>query len=48
MGDSQRLVIKLPAIISAPLRLGAVFGRWPYGFYTLLRPRKMHCGSERS
>jgi hypothetical protein len=45
MGDSQRLVIKLPAIISALLRLGTVFGRRPYGFYTLLRSRKMHYGS---
>jgi uncharacterized membrane protein len=37
MNADQRLLSKLPAIIPALLLLAAVFGRWPYGFYTLLR-----------
>lgn len=32
-----RPISKLPAIISLAFLLLAVFGRWPYGFYTLLR-----------
>jgi uncharacterized membrane protein len=34
---SQRRLGKLPALISALLLLAAVFGHWPYGFYTLMR-----------
>ena len=37
MNSNQRLAGKLPAIIPAALLLAAEFGRWPYGFYTLLR-----------
>ena len=37
METPQRLLSKLPAIIPAVLLLAAEFGRWPYGFYTLLR-----------
>lgn len=35
--QSRQLTSKLPAIIPAALLLGAVFGHWPYGFYTLMR-----------
>lgn len=28
---------RLPAIVPALLLVAAVFGRWPYGFYTVLR-----------
>lgn len=34
---SQRHISKAPAIVSLVFLLLAVFGRWPYGFYTLLR-----------
>jgi uncharacterized membrane protein len=37
MNTNQRLLSKLQAIIPALLLLAAVFGHWPYGFYTLLR-----------
>jgi hypothetical protein len=37
MNRNQRLAGKLPAIIPALLLLAAVFGRWPYGFYTVMR-----------
>jgi hypothetical protein len=37
VNTDERLLGKLPAIIPALLLLAAVFGRWPYGFYTLLR-----------
>jgi uncharacterized membrane protein len=37
MNANERLLSRLPAIIPALLLLAAVFGRWPYGFYTLLR-----------
>ncbi len=37
MSEQQKFLSKLPAIIPALLLLAAVFGRWPYGFYTLLR-----------
>lgn len=36
MNDDKRRLARLPAII-AILLVAAVFGRWPYGFYTLLR-----------
>jgi hypothetical protein len=42
--NRQRLANMLPAIIPAVLLLAAVFGRWPYGFYTLLR--LVVCGSS--
>jgi len=31
------VVDKLPAVISSTFLLAAVFGRWPYGFYTFVR-----------
>jgi hypothetical protein len=34
---SRRHISKAPAIVSLVFLLLAVFGRWPYGFYTLLR-----------
>ena len=37
MNTGERLLGSLPAIIPALLLVAAVFGRWPYGFYTLLR-----------
>lgn len=37
MKASQRLIGNLPALISAALLVAAVFGRWPYGFYMLMR-----------
>lgn len=38
MSALGHLVAKqIPAIISVLVLLLAVFGRWPYGFYTLLR-----------
>lgn len=35
--DNRQLKSNLPAIIPALLLLAAVFGHWPYGFYTLMR-----------
>ncbi|HXJ94944.1 MAG TPA: DUF6804 family protein [Terriglobia bacterium] len=35
--DAHENMSKVPAIVSAVLLLLAVLGRWPYGFYTLLR-----------
>ena len=32
-----QITSKLPAIIPAVLLVAAVFGHWPYGFYTVLR-----------
>ena len=33
----NRLTAKLPAVVPAVVLLAAVFGHWPYGFYTLMR-----------
>jgi hypothetical protein len=37
MNADQKLLRALPVIIPILLLLAAIFGHWPYGFYTLLR-----------